>query len=820
MSPTRSGACRAGNCGVLIAFLFVLAGTWTTPSTGLAQSPEKTVSLPGKSEPETGREVVLPGTEEEIDEEIERLRTRLPEIRSRTILSPSRGIPGVSPGISAGTPEGVTEWQRANLEYLSVLENHLKALQDLQEIRKANRESAAEREEWRGFAEKPPFPVSFVEGLFDAIKARQFEQRMRQVRLKIVEDQFREYEKKLEDAGKELRIGPGRPDAGREPGTGGSGRWAHDLAKLRYELAEEGVLSSEVQRLVLEEDLAGRREHLPFLKYQYRLAEAASPLSAEDRDRKIEELETRKRSLMERRDHALREQEASNRALEEARNSVQVAKSDVASEPGPSAKEEQRLDHLKEAQEAEKTVLTTIGMKIDVHQGILRFVNVEKGFWEDRFRLGGPGDPGDLSKRSGEVRQTLEHIRYWKDSLEDGLDKLAPLLRNRREALSAGILSREQERIARRVIASYVDREALYRFALKELNRLERVTERWEEDLTALGERLAGSRNFPERLKSLVSPLRRIWDAELYVAEESTIVEGKKISRPIGVTLGKVSKAILIFLAGVWAAARMRPRLERFAVRRFRLEESAARQTGRKWSFFTVFGLLALALSTLNIPLAVFAFFGGTLAIAVGFGAQHLIGNFISSVILLFDRAIQIGDVVEIDGYRGQVTDIGLRSSSILRFDGVEMLVPNSQFLEQRVTNWTHSHKRVRYEITVGVGYRSPTNQVSETILTALREDPDILNEPAPLVIFEEFGESALVFRILFWLLLETETGNEVSCSNVRHRIKEALDRAGIEISYPQRDIHLDAMDPLPVRVVSPRTSSAVPRVREAFPEG
>lgn len=789
--------------GCLLLFLSaLLAGCGSSPAPGLSQAPEKSVTKPAGDGPEAGREVSLPATEEEIDREIARLQLRLPEIRSRTILPQNGAVSGAPPGLGAAGPGEDAERQRMNLELLSLLENHVKSLQDLKEIRKANRERSAERNEWKGFPEKPPYSVSFVEGLYDAIKVRQFEERMREVRLKIVEGRLRDYLKKLAEAGQEIRSAEERGAAGKEGDPDGRAMRRQALAGLRRELAEEGVLSSEIQRLVLNEDLEGRREYLPFLLHRYRLAEAASPLSRADLDQKLKELESLRASMVDRLNRALRGEEAANRALEQARNSVRAAQSGMPSGKAPSPVEQERLDRRKSAQEAEKTRLATFGMMVDVYQGMLRFLNVEQGYWEDRFRLAEGGDPAEILRRSGEVRQSLDHIRIWKDSLADGLDKLVPLLDSQREKLASGGLSKEEEQVARWTLSAYADREVLYRRTPMELTRLERVAERWADDLQAVADRRAKSRNLTERLESLASPLGRIWNTELYVAEESTVVEGQKVVRPIGVTVGKIAKAFLILLAGIWAARLLKRPVERLASGGFGLDESSARQAGRKWSFFSFVGVFAVSLSSVNLPLAVFAFFGGTLAIAAGFGAQHLIGNIISSVILLFDRTIQIGDVVEIDGHRGQVTQIGMRSSSILRFDGVELIVPNSQFLEQRVTNWTHSHKRVRYEIPVGVSYRSSSRRATDLIRAVVEEDPHILQDPPPLVIFEEFGESALIFRVYVWLLLETEQDNRIACGEIRHRIKEALDGAGVEIAFPQRDIHLEAKGPIPVEIL------------------
>jgi potassium-dependent mechanosensitive channel len=792
-------------------FLLPLPGT-------AAQTPEKTITMPDAGRVEEGREVALPASEEEIDKEIARLQTRLEEVRSRASSSPGEGIPGKGNGLGAALPEEVAEWQRLTFETVYLLENHMNSLQDLKEIRKANRERATERNEWKGFSEKPPYPVSFLEDLYATIKDKQFEMQMAEVKRRITEGGLRESLRNLEKAGKDLRDAEEHLASGREGEPKVRAIWLRDLAKRRYELAEVGALSLETQRLVLDEDLDGKRDYLPFLERQYRLAESVSPLSRGDLEQKLQELEIPAKSLNDRLTHALAEEEEARQALEKDRDALHRAQESVPHGQEPAKEQRETIDHLKSALEAEKTLLDTTRLKVDITKGMLRQLTVEQKVWEDRYRLGEKKDPQEIRKLSEENRQMLEHIRLWKNSLEDGMGKLASMVSAQRDKLSSGGLSDGEEQVARTFITAYSDRGVLYRQALRALNRTERVGERWASDLDALEKRLSNRLGIMDRLKTLSAYLRQAWDTELYVAEESAIVEGRKISRPISVTTGKISKALLILVLGLWAARRLKGPVERFAVRRFGTDENGAKQIGRKWSFFTFAALFSISLASVNVPLAVFAFFGGTLAIAAGFGAQHLIGNVLSSVILLFDRTVQVGDVVEVDGHRGRVTAIGMRSSSILRFDGVEMLVPNSQFLEQRVTNWTHSSKQVRYEIALGVAYQSPTQKVSDLILQVVKEDPRTLTNPAPYVFFEEFGDSALMFRVYLWLILEIDEENRSVLSNIRHRIKEALDEAGIVIALPQRDVHLDAMHPIPVQVVDderarrgdvPRTGSS-----------
>ena len=804
--------------------LFLLSNGYAAPLKKLSKK-SFTVPETGSKEPE--RKVTLPASEEEIDQEITRLQSRLREIRSRAIPSAGEGTPGKRNGMAAALPEEVAEWKRLGFEFIYLLESHLNALQDLKEIRKANAERAVDRNEWQGFADPPPFPVSFLEELYDAIKDKQFEREMVEVRREIAEGQLRETLKNLEHAGAELRLTEEQIAAGKEEENKGWTLWLRDLARRRYELAEVGALSLETQRLVLGEDLSGRRDYIPILEQRYRLAASTSPLFRAELDQKLQELESPRKNLNERLTRALGEEEAADQALEKARDVLHRAQEGIppGKEPGPFQRKE--LELLKNAQEAQKARLETTRLKVEIYKEMLRHLTVEKQVWEDRYRLGGEGTPDEIRKLSGETRQTLEHIRLWKNSLEDGLDKLAPLLRSQREKFASGGLSKGEEQVTRTFVAAYADREILYRQALKGLNRAERVTERWEGDLVSLEERLLKGLGITERLTTLASPLWTIWNTELYVAEESAIVDHQKISRPISVTVGKVAKALLILLLGVLAAGRLKRPVERIAARWFKMDESATKRIGRKWSFFTFIGLFTFALASVNIPWAVFAFLGGTLAIAAGFGAQNLIGNFISSGVLLFNRTIQVGDVVEIDGHRGRVTYIGMLNSLVMRFDGVEMIVPNSQFLEQRVTNWTHSDKHVRYEISVGIAYHSPTQKVSDLILSVVKEDPHTMKNPAPLVFLEEFGDSVLVFRVYLWLILHTDQANRVVLSDIRHRIKEALDEGGIEMAFPQRDGHLEAANPITVKVAGdemdrgevPRTGSSHGRIKVAFPK-
>ena len=216
--------------------------------------------------------------------------------------------------------------------------------------------------------------------------------------------------------------------------------------------------------------------------------------------------------------------------------------------------------------------------------------------------------------------------------------------------------------------------------------------------------------------------------------------------------------------------------------------------------FLVVIALTALSL--LGIPLTAFAFATGAIAIGVGFGAQNIINNFISGWILMAERPIRINDFIEIDDTQGVVEAVGTRSTRIRRTDGVHLLVPNSQLLERTVVNWTLIDREIRTTVRVGVEYGSPVRLVAELIMQAVKEHKLIKKSPAPSVVFEDFGDNALIFDTFFWSDVGGEKFLRDIRSDVRFRITELFAEHDIVVAFPQRDVHLDTSSPLELRML------------------
>ena len=219
------------------------------------------------------------------------------------------------------------------------------------------------------------------------------------------------------------------------------------------------------------------------------------------------------------------------------------------------------------------------------------------------------------------------------------------------------------------------------------------------------------------------------------------------------------------------------------------------------WLVLIVVAITALGL--LSIPLTAFAFMSGAVAIGVGFGAQNIINNFISGWILMTERPIRIDDFIEIEGMHGIVEGIGNRSTRIRRTDGVHLLVPNSKLLETTVINWTLIDHSIRSTVRVGVAYGSPVAKVRDLILQAVTEQPEVKPDPNASVIFEDFGDNALIFDAYFWRDANSERDLRTVRSTIRFRIAELFDEHGIVVAFPQRDIHLDAPKSIPVRLIA-----------------
>lgn len=288
-----------------------------------------------------------------------------------------------------------------------------------------------------------------------------------------------------------------------------------------------------------------------------------------------------------------------------------------------------------------------------------------------------------------------------------------------------------------------------------------------------------------------------------YAIAESVLTHSFQFGE-ISLSLGHVLVFVVAVLIAFWTAKTVRFLLQEEVLGRM----SLPRGVGNSVASLTYYALLLLgvvvALSAAGFKVSQLAFVFGALGVGIGFGLQNVVNNFVSGLILMFERPIQPGDVVEITGTSGRVREIGMRATTIKTFDGADVVVPNGTLLSEKLTNWTLLDRNRRLDVNLGVAYGSEPARVVTLLLEATRATPGVAKEPAPTVLFMGLGASSLDFAIRAWTY---DYDNWVGIrSDLVTRVYSALVAAGVEIPYPQQDLHL--------RSVSPEVGQALARSR------
>ncbi|MCF7811689.1 mechanosensitive ion channel [bacterium] len=297
-------------------------------------------------------------------------------------------------------------------------------------------------------------------------------------------------------------------------------------------------------------------------------------------------------------------------------------------------------------------------------------------------------------------------------------------------------------------------------------------------------------KDIEQGIGSLEELIRYIWYFNIFS------VKGQAVQ------VNQIVIALILLVIGVFVSHWMTHRLKRYLRKHSQLDDSSILFLQRITFYILIVIIVLSTLQMIEIPITMFAYFGGAIIIGVGFGAQNIFNNFISGIILMIERPVRIGDIIEVDTDIGKVEEVGARCTRIRRFDGVEMLVPNSKLLENNVINRTLSDKKIRTTVTVGVAYGSPTKQTSDVIQTVVDGHKDILPDPKPEVFFSEFGDSALIFEVYFWVEAASMMDIRRIRSDIRFKIDDKFREAAIVIAFPQRDMHIDSLRPIDIHIV------------------
>ncbi len=265
----------------------------------------------------------------------------------------------------------------------------------------------------------------------------------------------------------------------------------------------------------------------------------------------------------------------------------------------------------------------------------------------------------------------------------------------------------------------------------------------------------------------------------------------------------KMLFGILVLAAAFVFARYLRNVLQTKFYDKAALEKGAQQAISSGIRYFIIGIAAIIGLNVAGIPLRSLTIFAGAFGIGVGFGMQNIINNLVSGIIIFFEKPIKIGDIIKLNGdIGGTVESINIRSTVIKTFDRTTVVVPNSKFLEGNVVNWVHGDDLVlRAKIQVGVAYGSNTELVRDCLLKVTNEHPDVLKDPEPRVRFAEFGDSSLNFELFFWAYIDKRW---MAVSDLHFAIDRIFREKGIEISFPQRDLHIRSAVPIDAKFTTP----------------
>lgn len=254
---------------------------------------------------------------------------------------------------------------------------------------------------------------------------------------------------------------------------------------------------------------------------------------------------------------------------------------------------------------------------------------------------------------------------------------------------------------------------------------------------------------------------------------------------------------VIVFLVLIAFSSSLSKKFMRRVLLKTHLDEGQryAIEVGTGYLVFVI-GILIL-LQSAGLNLSSLTVLGGAIGVGVGFGLQNIFNNFVSGLILLVERPIKLGDRVEIQNLLGDVVRIGARSTWVRTNDDIIIIVPNSEFISNSVTNWTASERQIRLSIPIGVAYESDLEQVRDLLLNVAKAHGDVLEEPAPDVILTEFGDSSINFSLRVWTINQVRT-TSILKSDLYFGIHRAFAKHGIEIPFPQRDLHIRSSIPIP----------------------
>jgi len=695
---------------------------------------------------------------------------------------------------AAATPEraaelGITvqEMQERALrlrETRSVIEDHLDALDAYEEVQKSILGVDAEIRAYTGLLEPTPYTPWFVDQFRDALDARNSQSEIARRTLEQAQQQVIKSTDDVKVRAGEFSVATEKIAANKDPAQQLKLEWAVESAKILSDLVQTRKAWAEFSVQLGQARVDLREKERDLASRRLKTAEAGEQYLPGDLQTRRDEIAAERDKLSKDRVAAESQRDKAKKQLEDARAQLADAENAADYDDARYAVTQSLVELRRVESEGAQDKATLLREQLDY------LYNLDE-IWGARYSL-------HIEPKTFPLRQQRERLtdyiaalgvsRRTNETREDVLRADVRELSQRLAQLQPSLNTIDNTQPMLKIRTAQLDQISQ---SLAALTRTEKLASRTLAEIVEFEKR----QSLGERLQQVGERAQRVWDRRLFDIDGSPL------------TVGKIGIALIIVAVGISLTRLLTRLLGRTLRSRPHIDPTAAAVIERLAHYGLMVLVVLFALNTVNIPLTVFTFFGGALAIGVGFGAQNLINNFISGLILMVERPIKIGDIVEVDGQRGRILEIGARCSRLSLFSGIDILVPNSSFLEKNVVNWTLTDSKVRFSIVVGVDHGSNTREVSKTLMRLLEEHGKILKDPAPSVQFKDITTNALIFEILFWLNLADGSDGGAVSSDLRHMIERSFRDTGIEFAPAAADKKTEAA---PLRV--PLETAEIPQ--------
>jgi potassium-dependent mechanosensitive channel len=629
-------------------------------------------------------------------------------------------------------------------------------------------------------SQPPPYNLSRYDSLLDELKTTKQQKQAITIALKSAKRVFEEAKKEFEQAEKNVR--EATEELQKEGHTDKSLQLSWHLGDItvRAKLAEALldlqrilVQNTETESSLVQLQKQINQRHVDWM--QSKLA-----FDQGDLDNLLDSLEER-RITLQTRINVLRE------GQQDVEDTWLTAQKEFEGSQGADEITKARAMAFLKAREAWRETYQRV---LEQTETILLIQDQEKEFWQRRYALLNKNI--SLEKLAGWEKQTSDYIKDMERSIQLK-EKYQTNLQSQLASIQKQFGNENLDFELKQHVETHAD--ALNKMAERGFEYLSLL-----QGTRAIGERLQDEINrkqkdttLKKKIKGVGNVVQNIWEVELLVVDERSI------------TVKKLTIALLILVGGMFLAWLFMYIIIRRFFLKTRLDKGAIAAIEKMLYFFVLIVLLIFALRFVNIPLTVFTFLGGALAIGVGFGTQNLLNNFISGFILLAERPVKIDDLVEVEDNFGIIENIGMRCTRVRTPGNVHILVPNSSFLEKNIINWTLSDQEIRAKVVLAVVYGSDPREVSRLMLRAVHEHTKLLKIPEPIVLFEGLSDNSFQFIVYFWVSMKNLhlLERRIIESDIRFRIVELFREAGILMAYPQGDVQLKTSKPLDLRIVA-----------------